>query len=93
MKADFTRVDFSGLEEEDTQWTEDVRESGQHLVDRVYRALHAILKRKETHVALFSHSAFLFSVFSKYIICHESDGWLQTGEMKAVYVTFEGFTS
>jgi len=88
---EFPFVDFSLLEsEEDVIFTANVRESKIQVAERIYRFMEWLRARPETHVAVSSHSAWLFTLFRGVLECNDPklQRWFETGEMRSVALEF-----
>lgn len=90
QQQEFPMVDFSFLEtEEDAIFRDDRRETKVELGDRIYRFFEWLSKRPEKHVAVASHSGWLFTIFNGFCECDESlKAWFQTGELRSVIIEF-----
>ena len=87
---EFPMVDFSLLEtEEDVIFRHDRRETKLELGERIYKFFEWLSTRPEKHVAVASHSGWLFTVFNGFCECDESlKPWFQTGELRSVKLEF-----
>jgi broad specificity phosphatase PhoE len=87
---EFPLIDFSQLEtEEDAIFHENKRETKLQLSDRIYKFLEWLEARKETHVGISSHSAWLLTIFNANLVADESlKGWFQTGELRSAILEF-----
>ena len=87
---EFPMVDFGLLEtEEDVIFRDDRRETKMELGARIYNFFEWLASRPESHVAVASHSGWLFTVFNGFCECDESlKPWFQTGEMRSVKIEF-----
>lgn len=87
---EFPMVDFSLLEtEEDVLFRNDRRETKLELGNRIYNFFEWLYTRPETHVAVASHSGWLFTIFNAFCECEESlKPWFQTGELRSVKLEF-----
>lgn len=90
QQAEFPMVDFSLLEtEEDVIFRDYRRETKLELGERIYKFFAWLSSRKETHVAVASHSGWLFTIFNGFCECDDSlKPWFQTGELKSVVLEF-----
>eukprot|EP00540_Astrosyne_radiata_P002825 CAMPEP_0116854094 /NCGR_PEP_ID=MMETSP0418-20121206/18369_1 /TAXON_ID=1158023 /ORGANISM="Astrosyne radiata, Strain 13vi08-1A" /LENGTH=103 /DNA_ID=CAMNT_0004486753 /DNA_START=150 /DNA_END=461 /DNA_ORIENTATION=- len=87
--TDFPNVDFEFIEEEDTLFDENVRESKLQLAERIYKLMEWLSKRAEQVVAISTHSGWLLTIFNGVLECDDKlKGWFQTGEMRCVKVAF-----
>merc|ERR1719473_311219 len=83
----FPCVDFGAIESEDDPfWNDGIdRESCEDLANRAVRFIGWLLARKENHIAIATHSAFLFAVFNAALDCDsEARKWFGTGELRSV---------
>jgi broad specificity phosphatase PhoE len=90
QQQEFPMVDFSLLtSEEDAIFRDDRRETKMELGERIYNFFEWLLTRPETHVAVASHSGWLFTIFNGFCECDESlKPWFQTGELRSVKLVF-----
>jgi len=89
-KADFPLVDYSMVEEEDTQWTSQEREGPRSNSDRCYEFMLWLRNQPEDEVVIGAHSSVVFSLMNTVIKCPEElSTWFLTGEMRSVRVTYE----
>lgn len=90
QEHEFPMVDFSLLEsEEDVLFYEDRRETKSEVAERVYKFLEWLETRKEMHIGVASHSAWLLTTFNANLVCEDSlKGWFQTGEMRSAILEF-----
>lgn len=90
QEAEFPMVDFSLLEsEEDAIFRNDRRETKLELGSRIYSFFEWLSTRPEKHVAISSHSGWLFTIFNGFCECDESlKPWFQTGELRSVKLEF-----
>lgn len=87
---EFPMVDFNLLDtEEDAIFREDRRETKMELGARIYSFFEWLSSIPESHVAVASHSGWLFTIFNACCECDESlKPWFQTGEMRSVKLVF-----
>lgn len=89
---EFPQVDFSLVEdEEDVLFDNDTRETKVEVGERIYKFMDWLSSRPEEHVAVASHSGWLFTVFNGICKCGDDDdlkNWFQTGEMRSVKLKF-----
>lgn len=90
QQQEFPMVDFSLLtSEEDVIFRDDRRETKMELGERIYNFFEWLSTRSETHVAVASHSGWLFTIFNGFCECDESlKPWFQTGELRSVKLVF-----
>jgi broad specificity phosphatase PhoE len=97
LSALFHQVDFSEVVEElDPLWSETVRETQEQVILRAHKFLvdwvRPRAKQGMTHVAVFSHSAFLLALFNGVLDCGDEapdlSAWFATGEMRPVILSF-----
>ena len=95
-KKDFPLVDYSLLaSDEDDHFNADRRESKEALCNRSYGFLDWLRGRTETEIAVCTHSSFLFALFNVVLKTDDMPGtelaaWFGTGQMRSVYLSFEG---
>merc|ERR1712054_511618 len=90
IKADFPKVDWSHIvDEDDPLWTEE-RESSQVLADRAYSFMMWLRTRPEKEVAVVTHSAWLFNLLNTTVECEDQElaQWFLTGELRSVVLEF-----
>lgn len=88
---DFPFVDFQLIEsEQDDKWTE-IREEARSVSDRGFNFLLWVRQREEVHVAVATHSAWLFTLLNTCITCEdpELNTWFLTGELRSLVVQYE----
>jgi len=85
-----TQVDFSLIEsEQDEYFNKDVRETNMQVGERIYKFMIWLSNRKEKHIAVTSHSAWLLTLFNGIVECDDSlKAWFETGEMRSVKLVF-----
>jgi broad specificity phosphatase PhoE len=91
QEREFPMVDFSLLlDEEDTLFEKDRRETKIEVTERVYNFLEWLELRDENVVGVASHSAWLLTAFNANfdIVDERLKGWFQTGEMRSVILEF-----
>jgi broad specificity phosphatase PhoE len=87
LKMDFPAVDYSGIEsEEDAMFLEDRRESKEEIGARIFKFLNFVRERKETEIAVATHSGWLVTLFNGVVDCKDEKlmTWFETGEMRSV---------
>jgi len=87
---EFPMVDFSLLlDEEDTLFDKNRRESKVEVSERCYKFLDWLELRDESVVGVASHSAWLLTIFNANLDADERlKGWFQTGEMRSAILEF-----
>ena len=90
QSQEFPMVDFSLLtEEEDVIFQSTHRETKLEVGQRIYQFMEWLTQREEEHVAVASHSGWLFSVFNGVCTCDDDlKRWFHTGEMRSVKLKF-----
>jgi broad specificity phosphatase PhoE len=88
---EFPMVNFGLLEtQEDVMFRNDRRETKLEVGLRIYKFFEWLSERPESHVAVASHSGWLFTMFNACCECNDQNlkSWFQTGEMKSVKLVF-----
>ena len=90
LLAEFPQVHFSLLEDEhDLLFSETHRESKAEIGERIYKFMEWLSTRQEKHIAVASHSGWLFAVFNAVVECDDGlKSWFWTGEMRSVVLEF-----
>eukprot|EP00466_Bigelowiella_natans_P006643 jgi/Bigna1/147076/aug1.128_g21784 len=91
-KAEFPKVDFSRITEDDLEWT--AVESPGHLKERQIRFLNYIRNRPERTLGVVTHSLWLLNFFRETVACTEpalTNSIFNTGELKGVVLQMDGF--
>ncbi len=94
QKIEFPMVDFDVVgtmikSDEDDLFTHDKRESKMDIGGRIYRFLEWLELREEVHIAVTSHSGWLFTLFNGVVECDEElKSWFHTGEMRSMKLIF-----
>mmetsp|Transcript_39733 Transcript_39733/g.68115 ORF Transcript_39733/g.68115 Transcript_39733/m.68115 type:complete len:248 (-) Transcript_39733:17-760(-) len=78
LEETYPGVNFSKLSEHDELFT-DERETREHLGSRILQFLKYVEEHPTTHIAVFTHSSFLFTM---------SGEWFETGQLRTMVVTF-----
>jgi len=84
-------LDLSLLESEvDDRWNPDARESAKSVSDRSHAFLLWLRRRAETHVAVATHSAWLFTLLNTAVVCDRDELklWFLTGELRSLVLTY-----
>ena len=90
--SEFPMVNFDLIEsEEDTLFKSDSRETKTQVSERIYTFMQWLSNRQEKHIAVVSHSGWLFTVFNGICECESEElkNWFHTGEMRSVKLVFE----
>jgi broad specificity phosphatase PhoE len=89
---EFPMVNFELLEsEEDAIFQKDRRETKLEVGSRIYKFFEWLSERPECHVAVVSHSGWLFTLLNACCECGDDaslKSWFQTGEMRSVKLVF-----
>jgi len=91
LANEFPQVDFSGIEEQDPLWDENVRETPEQMSYRGLKLLEKIMDREETTLAVAAHSSFLLTTFNVAMKAVGEEAaalkrWFNTGEMRTVHL-------
>jgi len=77
------------LDEEDTLFDKNRRESKIEVSERCFKFLEWLELREENVVGVASHSAWLLTIFNANLDADERlKGWFQTGEMRSAILEF-----
>ena len=90
--SEFPMVNFDLIETEDDKlFKPDSRETKSQVSERIYTFMQWLSNREEKHIAVVSHSGWLFTVFNGICECtsEELKNWFHTGEMRSVKLVFE----
>lgn len=88
---DFPFVSWDLLtSEEDDRWTPEARETARSVSDRAHAFLLWLRDRKETHIAVATHSAWLFTLLNSALVCDppELASWFLTGELRSFVLDY-----
>lgn len=77
----FRNIDFTDIEtEEDTWFSENERETREHLAQRILTFLNFARNLPEKNIVVFTHSSFLFTM---------SGEWFKTGQLRSFAIAFK----
>jgi broad specificity phosphatase PhoE len=93
-KTRFPAIDFSEVEtEKDTWWNADIRETADHVQSRAKVFIKWLLDRKESQIAVVSHSTFIFNMLQLFgedcsdVVKNELHQYFRNCEMRSFIIS------